>query len=257
LGLHDLGEPLWWRWIVVDVVWASAAGLGLGAVLGTAVGTLVLYLRRTHREAVGLDDFLALGLIALTYGLALACHAYGFLAVFAAGLALRRVERESSMEAGQSVVPTVPHDAADVEEVATDPKQAPAHMAQALLAFNEQLERIGEVAIAVVVGAMLSPAHLAPRVLWLAPVLLLVIRPVAILLGLFGSRSNGRERALIGWFGIRGIGSVYYLMFALTHGLPPEFRALAIGLTLSTIAVSIVVHGLTVTPVMARWGEPA
>jgi NhaP-type Na+/H+ and K+/H+ antiporter len=76
----------------------------------------------------------------------------------------------------------------------------------------------------VVVGAMLSPAHLAPRVLWLAPVLLLVIRPVAILLGLFGSRSNGRERALIGWFGIRGIGSVYYLMFAVTHGLPPEFR---------------------------------
>ena len=57
-----------------------------------------------------------------------------------------------------------------------------------------------------VVGAMLSPAILASKVLWLAPVLLLVIRPVAILLGLFRSRSGRRERALIGWFGIRGIG---------------------------------------------------
>ncbi len=257
LGLHDLGDPLWWRWIAVDVVWASVAGLGIGGVLGTAVGTLVLYLRRAHREAVGLDDFLALGLIALTYGIALACHAYGFLAVFAAGLALRRVERKGSKEAGQSVSPMLPPDAAGAADVATDPKQAPAHMAQALLMFNEQLERIGEVAVAVVVGAMLSPAILAPQVLWLAPVLLLVIRPVATMLGLFRSRSDWRERALIGWFGIRGIGSVYYLMFALTHGLPPEFREMAIGLTLSTIAASIVVHGLSVTPVMARWGETA
>jgi NhaP-type Na+/H+ or K+/H+ antiporter len=45
-------------------------------------------------------------------------------------------------------------------------------------------------------------------------------------------------------------------MFALTHGLPPEFREMA-GLTLSTIATSIVVHGLSVTPVMACWGETA
>lgn len=255
LGLHDLGDPLWWRWIAVDVAWASAAGLAIGGALGTAVGTLVLYLRRTHREAVGLDDFLALGLIALTYGIALACHAYGFLSVFAAGLALRRVEREASKQAGQAVVPMVPPDAAGAADVATDPKQAPAHMAQALLMFNEQLERIGEVAVAVVVGALLSPAIFAPQVLWLAPVLLLVIRPLAVVLGLLRSRSDGRERALIAWFGIRGVGSVYYLMFAMTHGLPPDLREIAIGLTLSTIAVSIVVHGLSVTPVMARWGE--
>jgi sodium/hydrogen antiporter len=255
VGLHDLGEPLWWRWIAVDVVWASVAGLGLGAALGTAVGTLVLYLRRTHREAVGLDDFLALGLIALAYGIALACHAYGFLAVFAAGLALRRVERESSAEAGQAVVPLVPHDPAGVTEVATDPKQAPAHMAQALLVFNEQLERIGEVAVAVVLGALLSPAFFTLPVLWLAPLLLIAIRPVAVGLGLLGSRADMRERGLIAWFGIRGVGSIYYLMFALTHGLPPEVRDLTIGLTLSTVALSIVVHGLSVTPVMARWGE--
>ncbi|MCA1586806.1 MAG: cation:proton antiporter, partial [Acidobacteria bacterium] len=89
LGAHDLGA--WaWKWVAVDLIWATSAGLAIGGALGTAVGQLVLYLRRTHREALGLDDFLALGLIALAYGAALACHAYGFLAVFAAGLALRR-----------------------------------------------------------------------------------------------------------------------------------------------------------------------
>ena len=101
LGLHDLGSGLW-RWVAVDVLWATTAGLGVGGALGTAVGKLVLYMRRTHREAVGLDDFLALGLIALAYGIAVACHAYGFLAVFAAGLALRRVERMASGRTEQS-----------------------------------------------------------------------------------------------------------------------------------------------------------
>lgn len=95
LGLHDLGE--WgWRWFAVDLVWAVGAGLAVGTVLGTLIGRLVLNLRRKHREAVGLDDFLALGLIALAYGVALLAHGYGFLAVFAAGLSLRRIERREA-----------------------------------------------------------------------------------------------------------------------------------------------------------------
>ena len=97
LGLHELG-PLGLRWLGVDVVWGVLAGLLVGGLLGTVVGRLVLYLRREHREAVGLDDFLALGLIFLAYGVALLAHGYGFLAVFAAGLALRRVERQHTEE---------------------------------------------------------------------------------------------------------------------------------------------------------------
>lgn len=70
LGEHGLGA--WgWRWLAVDVVWAVAAGLGLGFGLGTLAGQVVLYLRREHKEAVGLDDFLALGLIGFSYGAAL------------------------------------------------------------------------------------------------------------------------------------------------------------------------------------------
>src|SRR6187200_3006830 len=90
LGLHDIGS-FGWRWLAVDVLWAVSGGIVIGAVLGTAVGQLVLYLRRTHKEAVGLDNFLALGLVGLAYGAAGLAHAYGFLAVFAAGVALRRL----------------------------------------------------------------------------------------------------------------------------------------------------------------------
>ena len=95
LGLDSAAFSAW-RWLGVDVLWAVTGAIVIGGILGTLVGNFVLYLRRTHREAVGLDDFLALGLIALAYGAAVACHAYGFLSVFAAGLALRRIERVES-----------------------------------------------------------------------------------------------------------------------------------------------------------------
>jgi sodium/hydrogen antiporter len=128
--------------LALDVGWAVLAGLGLGGFCGTAVASLVLYLWREHKEAVGLDDFLSLGLIALAYGTALLVHAYGFLAVFAAGLALRRVERQSTGERPAADV-TAAVRAGEATEVATDPEKAPAYMAQAVLAFNEQLERLG------------------------------------------------------------------------------------------------------------------
>ena len=70
MGTHELGA-YGWRWLTIDVAWAVVAGLGVGTLCGAGIGKLVLYLRRVHREAVGLDEFLALGLIALSYGIAL------------------------------------------------------------------------------------------------------------------------------------------------------------------------------------------
>ena len=256
LGLHDLGNGLW-RWIAIDVIWATVVGLIVGGALGTAVGKIVLYLRRTHKEAIGLDDFLALGLIALAYGTAVACHAYGFLAVFTSGLALRRVERMASGPARPPEAEPVRQAGASAEEVAAHPDKGPAFMAQAVLAFNEQLERIGEVAIVVIVGSLLSPNLLTWRVLWLAPLLFLIVRPLSVLLGLTGAGFTGRELALSGWFGVRGVGSAYYLAYAIVHGLPAAFREQVIGLTLAVVAASVLVHGATVTPFMAWWGEKA
>jgi NhaP-type Na+/H+ or K+/H+ antiporter len=242
LGLHDIG-PNGWRWVAVDLVWAGLAGLACGWALGTAVGKLVLYLRRHHREALGLDEFLTLGLIALSYGVALQIRAYGFLAVFAAGVALRRIEMRSTGD-------RPPADVRLAAEAATDPEKAPAYMTAAVLGFNEQIERFGEVAVVLILGSMFSAAAFGPGAVWFVPVLLLVVRPVAVWAFLVGSRTTGLQRRLIGWFGIRGVGSVYYLMFAVTHGLETPLARQLAGLTLATIAVSVVVHGVSVTPLM-------
>jgi sodium/hydrogen antiporter len=248
LGLHELGA-YGWRWFAVDVVWAVAGGLSIGVLLGTAVGYFVLYLRRVHREAVGLDDFLALGLIALSYGVALAAHTYGFLAVFAAGVALRRVERRhTGDEPPEDLKKMVA--VGEAEEIATDPEKAPAYMAQAALAFNEQLERAGELTVMVLVGAMLTPQYLAFDALWFVPVLFLVVRPASVWLGLAGSRTTALQRNLMSWFGIRGIGSIYYLTYAAGHGVERETAERLTALVLTVVAASVLLHGVTVTPLM-------
>ena len=259
LGFREVGN-FGWRWVAIDLVWAVFAGLAIGAVAGTAIGRLVVHLRRTHKEAVGLDEFLSLGLLALAYGAALLVHAYGFLAVFAAGVALRRVESSASIDAASGgrpgATPPPPPDvggaagAGAVEEIATDPEKAPAYMAQAVLGFNEQLERICEVAVVLLLGGMLTSAYLPRDALWFAPLLFFVIRPLAVLVGLAGCGLSGVRRSLIAWFGIRGVGSVYYLAYAMQHGVTGETAHRLTGLTLTVVALSIAVHGVSVTPLM-------
>lgn len=249
MGAHELGD-YGWRWVTIDLAWAVLAGLGTGTVCGAAVARLVLYLRRVHREAVGLDEFLALGLIALSYGIALLLSAYGFLAVFAAGLSVRRTEREHSEGAA-------PNDVAQAgessEEQATHPDTAPAYMARAVLGFNQQLERLGELAIVLVIGAMLATIALDRSAIWLTVVLFVVVRPLAALLTLVRAPLSPLQRAFIAWFGVRGVGSIYYLSFALTHGVPSSTGRLLADFTLVAVASSIVLHGVSVTPLMRRY----
>ena len=254
IGLHDLGD--WgWRWLLIDVLWGVGGGLLIGALLGTGVGRLVLYLRKEHQTAVGLDDFLTLGLIALTYGVTVLAHASGFLAVFAAGLALRRIERQvGDHKATEEVLAET--SLANKEDAATNPELAAAYMTEAVLGFNEQLERIGEVVMIVVLGSLLvfAAAYVRPDAIWFCALLFLVIRPIAVWVGLLPrSRTAKIQRRLISWFGIRGVGSVYYLMYAIERGLPRDVADRLIGLTLSAIAVSIIVHGVSVTPLMALY----
>jgi NhaP-type Na+/H+ or K+/H+ antiporter len=257
LGLHDIGE-LGWRWLAIDVLWAIPGGLLVGALLGTATGRVILYLRREHKEAVGLDDFLALGLIALSYGTALLLHTYGFLAVFAAGLALRKIEESTTREehAPDEVVAAAAAEGRH-EEMATHPETAPAYMTQTVLGFTEQLERIGEVAVMLLVGIMISVTGIPSVALWFVPLLLLIIRPVAAGLSMVRSTTTPVQRAFIAWFGIRGIGSIYYLMYAIEHGLTGSSARLLTSLTLAVIAASVIVHGVSVTPLMRRYSDSA
>lgn len=83
------------------------------------------------------------------------------------------------------------------------------------------------------------------------PLLIVVLRSLAVSVGTPREPMALPQRAMICWFGIRGIGSVFYLMFALHHGVTGSLAQELITLTLVTVAVSIVVHGVSVRPLMA------
>ena len=104
-------------------------------------------------------------------------------------------------------------------------------------------------------GALLWALDWHKAIWWFVPLLLLVIRPLSVALGLAGSSASISQRMLIGWFGIRGIGSLYYLMFAINQGLDPGLADLLTSLTLSVVVASIVVHGVSVTPLMAMYEQ--
>jgi len=228
LGLHDLGG-YGWRWALVDVAWGAAGGIAVGFLVGTGVARGVRRLRAWRDDAVILDEFLLLGVIGFSYGAALLTHTLGFLAVFAAGLALRR---EDDLDARQ-------HREAD---------QPP--LTPSMLNVNEQLERIVEVAMVLLVGAMISTGYWSMAGLALAALLFVVIRPLSVWLGAGPDSPATAPRRLLGWFGIRGIGSVYYALFAAGHGLAYGHAEMLLSLVFTVVGASIVVHGVSATPLM-------
>ena len=249
LGVHELGN-MQWRWWAVDVLWAVIGGLALGYAMGTLVGRVIIYLRTQRREALGSDEFIALGLIALTYGVALLTLTYGFLAVFAAGLALRRIDEPATIA---TQVAEDKSSALSAEDQRASGSHAPAHMMRQVERFNSQLESFAEVAIVLAVGVLLATVKFRFEVLWFVPLLFLVIRPAAVAIGLLGTDAKPAQRRLMAWFGIRGIGSLYYLLYAISHGLKSELAQLLLSITLAVIVASVIAHGISVTPLMKRY----
>jgi NhaP-type Na+/H+ or K+/H+ antiporter len=126
----------------------------------------------------------------------------------------------------------------------------------AVRGFNEQLERLAELAVVMVTGAMLHYIQLPDRAVWFVLLLLLVARPLSVWLGLMGATGVSRDqRLLISWFGIRGVGSIFYLMYAINHGLPEPLATKLVAITLTTVAASILLHGISVTPLMSLYAR--
>ena len=119
--------------------------------------------------------------------------------------------------------------------------------------FNSQLDSFAEVAMVLVVGVLLASVKFDVRFLWFVPLLFLVIRPVAVAIGLLGTDAKPAQRRLMAWFGIRGIGSLYYLLYAINHGLERGLAQQLLSVTLAVVVCSVLVHGVSVTPLMRRY----
>ena len=217
-------DATWLRdWLLVDLVWKVAAGATVGWVTGRVLGWVIFRLPNRAKLSRTGDGFVALGITCLAYGLTEMAHGYGFLAVFVAALGIRAAERNHSYH-------------------------------EKLHDFIEQLERLLMMALLVVfggaiVGGMLR--GLSFEVILFALVAVFVVRPLSGWASLLGRDQPTDEKAVIAFFGIRGLGSAYYLAYGLNHGKfeNPDLLWSTMGLI---VLFSVVLHGTTVTPVM-RW----
>jgi NhaP-type Na+/H+ or K+/H+ antiporter len=199
-------------------------GLALGALGGYGIAAAAVWLRDREWLSADLDGWLSVPAVLTIYGLTELIGAYGFLAAFAGGVAFRRYEH--THEHNRRV-----HDGAEV------------------------VEKFGELAVILLIGSMFSlNAVDAPGLGgWLlVPVLLLVIRPAAVLISLVGTRRDWRERAFVAWFGVRGIGSLYYLAVAVGTGVLAGDAVVVVWTAIACVVVSVLVHGITATPISRR-----
>lgn len=214
-------------WLVADVLYAAAVGLAIGAAGGYFLAAVAVEFRERDLLEPQLDPWMAIPAVLLVYGAAEVAGAYGFLAAFAGGVGFRHYEH--GHEYNRRV-----HDGA------------------------ETVEKFGELTAILFIGSMVGTMGLAAPGLegWLlVPVLLLVIRPLAVAVSLVGSGLPAAERGFVAWFGVRGVGSLYYAAVAVVAGvLPPAETEIVVWTALACVMVSIVVHGLTATPVSRRMG---
>ncbi|MCG2581902.1 MAG: cation:proton antiporter [Marinobacter sp.] len=256
LGLALINAPasyeLLGTWVLKDVLWSTLSALVVGLVLGRLLAQIVQKQRLLDSGGPLLDDFLGLGLIGVVYGICLALDAWGFIAVFVAAISLRQSELTLAGmdDAPNNKAHTVP-ESADLTEMPT-PHYSP-QVSEGSLLFKEPLERLSELVLVLLLGGMLFVDSWSFRAVGLALFLFLVVRPVSVFLGLLGSGTPFRLQMLVGWFGVRGIGSIYYLMFAIVFGLPEDLAVEFIHITLVVIVLSIIIHGLTVRPMILKW----
>ncbi len=215
----------WLReWLIVDVIWAIFAGAAMGFAVAKAVKWLDRRLAPSRTPDDLMEDFVALSAIPITYALTDIVNGYGFLAVFIAGIAMRRRNAEFT---------------------------------KVQLHGIERLEKLAEIGTILLLGSILRlqpMLEFAGGGFLIAFSLIFVVRPLGTWISTIGLKVHPATRWLYGWFGIRGVGSIYYLAYAFKHGLNGDDGQQIAWVTLWTIVISVLLHGVTSTPLM-RWYE--
>lgn len=217
LALGDAGAPVnWLGWLAVDVVWRIVGGVCIGAVLGYGLMYLIFRSQRASTLSAGNDGLVALAVTLLVYGVAELCHTYGFLAVFVAALVIRQQERSHEYHG-------------------------------TLELFAQQCERLLTALILLLLGGALVSGLLEGigwREVVFGAIFVLLVRPLAGWAALLGTRLPRRERWGIAVFGVRGVGSLYYLAFALNEASFQTERTLW-SIVALIVTLSILLHGLS------------
>lgn len=217
-------DPSGWTaaWLAWDVVGRLAIAVTVGVVVGRVLGIIAFHPPgKLTALAATPQGFVAIAATLLAYGATELVQGYGFLAVFVAAVALRGSERQHAMH-------------------------------KELHDFSQQVENLLVVGLLVLFGGSLVSGvldHLTWRGLLVACMVVFVVRPLAARVSLGGLGMSGTERWTIAFFGIRGVGSIYYLTYALTATDFAEGETLW-SIVSATLLLSILIHGVTATPAM-------
>jgi len=223
IALSTYGSPGEWfgKWIAVDVLWRVCAGAATGWLVGRGAAYLVFGKLAERRDGekkprhAGEEGLVVISLLLTAYGLAELVEGYGFLSVFIGAVTIKQFGAKDGIHRRT-------HN------------------------FIDQIERVTLVIILLCFGSLLASGVLGYLTLpgaLLALVFLLVIRPVAGALAV--SRSGLHQPAVwaVGFLGVRGIGSFYYLAYGQHHGDFQELGSLWATVAF-TVLLSIVIHGI-------------
>ncbi|MET0507908.1 MAG: cation:proton antiporter [Burkholderiaceae bacterium] len=222
LALHaSAPEPWLAAWFAHSVIWEIAAAIFAGWAIGRGFGWLTFHVPAKSRLAQTGDGLIAIAATLIAYGLAEIIDCYGFLAVFVAALSLRQSHRDHDFHRQM-------HD------------------------FTDQIERMVMMGLLLLFGGALVDGLLAP-LQWVdvvaALLVIVVVRPLTGMAALMGAPIERREKRTLAFFGIRGVGSFYYIAYGVNRLEPAEADRLW-AFTGFVVLLSILIHGLTVTPIM-------
>ena len=215
---------MWPRWVAFDVVWKIGVGAAIGFAAGRTFGWLTFRLPRLKLSKTG-DGLVAVGVTLISYAASELLDSYGFIAVFIAAVTLRATDRGHDFHA-------------------------------AMAEFSEQVERVLMVLVMMIFGGAIAAGLLAPlgwREIAAGLAVLLVVRPLAGWISLIGVPLPRTARAMIAFFGIRGIGTFYYMAYAFGRASFEDATRL-VAIASFVVLASVLMHGASSTPLM-KWAD--
>jgi sodium/hydrogen antiporter len=226
VGVHSIGA-YGETWLWFDVLYKLVGAVVIGYVLAKFFAMAINWTKSFSSDHFVADEFFGIGLLLLVYGLCLFVDVYGFLAAFVAGVVFRKNEESQGNE--------------------KDSENTTSH----IIEFNDNIEKMGEFVIIVFLGSVIHFSFFTMSNILMALGVLFVVRPLSVLPAL-GSLHT-KQRLLVCWFGVRGVGSLFYLSYSLGKvGFTSEMMAIS-EVVMVTIFASIVLHGITANPLMRNY----
>ncbi|MGV3510099.1 MAG: cation:proton antiporter [Sphingobacteriaceae bacterium] len=203
-------------WVWMDLLYRTFVGVASGFLIGRILAWLLFYLPKKMDFEEIRDGFVAVSATLVAYGITELFNGYGFIAVFVTAITIRNYEMNHRYHTK-------------------------------LHSFIDQIERILLAIVLLLFGGSLATgilANLTLKMAILGLLFLFLIRPFSAWIGLLGTRLNLKEKAAIGFFGIRGVGSFFYLAFALDKS-DFSFADELWSIAAFVVLVSIITHGTT------------